>query len=78
MNILDILEAAYTPGDIIGTITHTFSVNNQDDAYRLAHAIHSPKTGWHAKVEHAFQGDTDQVGQYSVKILVNVNPKDFE
>ena len=78
MNIRDILEAAYTSGEIIGTISHTFSVETQDDAYRLVHAIHSPKTGWHAKVEHAFQGNDDQVGQYSVKILVNVNPKDFE
>lgn len=76
MNIRDILEAAYTGGPL-GQVTHTFTVENQDDAYRLAHAIHSPKTGWHAKVNHAFQGDGDQVGQYAVTIVVNVDPKNF-
>ena len=71
MNIKDLLEAAYQQSGHLGQLTHTFPVPIKEDAYRINSFIHSPKTGWHSRVEPGADGE------WHVTITVNVDSKNL-
>lgn len=60
-----VVEAAYDQPHL-GTIEHSFVVENENDAYKLAHYLQFPKIGWHAKV-------LNSGGEYTVKVVINIH-----
>ena len=61
----DLDEAGYDQPHL-GTIEHSFVVENENDAYKLASYLQFPKIGWHAKVSNSD-------GKYTVKVVINVH-----
>ena len=71
LELAGIVEAKYDQ-PYLGTIEHSFAVQDRNDAYKLAHLLQFPKIGWHAKVT-SDDGRAGQLGEYTVTVVINLH-----
>ncbi len=72
LELAGIVEAEYDQPHL-GTIEHSFAVQDRVDAYRLASYLQFPKIGWHAKVSSSGDDRTGQLGEYTVTVVINLH-----
>ena len=68
----DLDEVAYDQ-PYLGTIEHSFAVQDYNHAQELANYLQFPELGWHAKVTSDTPDRTGQLGEYTVTVVINVH-----
>jgi len=68
----DLDEVAYDQ-PYLGTIEHSFAVQDYNHAQELAGHLQFPELGWHAKVTSDTPDRTGQLGEYTVTVVINVH-----
>lgn len=72
LELAGIVEAGYDQPHL-GTIEHSFTVQDRVDAYRLASYLQFPDIGWHAKVSSGGNDRAGRLGEYTVTVVINVH-----